>query len=71
MTHSADYLLQMVRQIAANQPKDFDDETNAQRVASHPQRFWAPSMLADFREIPAEQLDPMMGRVAELLGKSA
>ncbi len=68
MKHSADYLLQMVRQIAANQPKDNDDETNAQRVAAHLQRFWAPSMIEDARAIPAEQLEPVTARALELLG---
>ena len=63
MKHSPDYLLQMIRQIAANQPRDFDDETNARRVASHLQRFWAPSMLADAQGIPDEQLDAQTRRV--------
>ena len=70
MKHSADYLLQMVRQIALNQPKDFDDETNAQRVATHLQRFWAPSMIKEARAIQADELEPVAARALELLEES-
>lgn len=68
MKHSPEYLLQMARQIAANQPRHFDDETNAERVASHLRRFWAPSMLESLRTVSKEELGPVLTKSLALLG---
>ena len=69
MTHSADYLLQMIRQIAANQPQDFDDSVKAQRIAAHLKRFWAPSMLQDVQAIPKDQLDAVAAQALLILNE--
>ena len=71
MKHSPDYLLQMVRQIAANQPRDFDDETNAQRVASHLKRFWAPTMVQELCDISINDDDPVVAAALAILRNPA
>ncbi len=64
------HLIKMANQIAANANPYGGEEKTAEAVASHIERFWAPSMrekLADYAISSGEELNGSVVRALDLL----
>ena len=65
------HLIKMANQIAANANPYGGEERTAEAVASHIERFWAPSMrekLTDYAKSDGEELDQAVSSALNSLG---
>ena len=70
MTVKFDKLLRMAEQIAANISISDDEESVADQVTGHLQRYWDPRMREHFLDQAshhADQMSPVVKRVVEKL----